>query len=119
MKSATHIHLHHVQSVYSGPEGKLWELLMGQQIHIGGLQSSTALADRAGIRPGQQGVDLCCATGAGHCAREGEIIRQRVRQELGLPVLEWEVPSLVDPLLPTLGSRLQALLETARLRRRR
>ncbi len=65
MKSATHIHLAHVQSVYSGPEGKLWELLMGQQIHIGGLQSSTALADRAGIRPGQQGVDLCCATGAG------------------------------------------------------
>ena len=57
--------------------------------------------------------------GASHCAREGEIIRQRVRQELGLPVLEWEVPSLVDPLLPTLGSRLQALLETARLRRRR
>ncbi len=57
--------------------------------------------------------------GASHCAREAEIIRQRVRQELGLPVLDCEVPSLVDPLLPSLGSRLQALLETARLRRRR
>jgi ubiquinone/menaquinone biosynthesis C-methylase UbiE len=65
MKSASHIHLTDVQSVYSGPEGRLWELLMGQQIHIGGLQSSTALADHAGIRPGQQGVDLCCASGAG------------------------------------------------------
>ncbi len=65
MKSAPQIHLADVQRVYSGPEGRLWELLMGEQIHLGGLASSTDLAERAGIREGQIGVDLCCASGAG------------------------------------------------------
>jgi SAM-dependent methyltransferase len=65
MKSAPQIHLSDVQAVYSGPEGRLWELLMGEQIHIGGFQSSMDLAQRAGIAAGWQGVDLCCCTGAG------------------------------------------------------
>ncbi len=65
MKSLPQIHLSDVQTVYSGPEGRLWELLMGEQIHIGGFQSSLDLAERAGIGPGQAGVDLCCASGAG------------------------------------------------------
>jgi ubiquinone/menaquinone biosynthesis C-methylase UbiE len=65
MKSAPQIHLSDVQSVYSGPEGRLWELLMGEQIHIGGFASSMDLAERAGIGEGWQGVDLCCALGAG------------------------------------------------------
>ena len=54
-----------VQSVYSGPEGKLWELLMGEQTHIGGLTSSMDLAQKAKIRPDTQGVDFCCCSGAG------------------------------------------------------
>src|ERR1035437_5875857 len=65
MKSAPQLHLSDVQAVYSGPEGRLWELLMGEQIHIGGFQSSMDLAQRAGITAGWQGVDLCCCTGAG------------------------------------------------------
>jgi ubiquinone/menaquinone biosynthesis C-methylase UbiE len=65
MKSTPQIHLSDVQSVYSGPEGRLWELLMGEQIHIGGLTSSMDLADRAGLGEGGHGVDLCCCTGAG------------------------------------------------------
>jgi SAM-dependent methyltransferase len=65
MKTFPQLHLADVQAVYSGPEGRLWELLMGEQIHIGGLTASTDLAERAGIGPGQQGVDLCCASGAG------------------------------------------------------
>ncbi len=65
MKSAPQVHLPDVQAVYSGPEGQLWELLMGEQIHIGGLQSSMDLAERASIREGQQGIDMCCASGAG------------------------------------------------------
>ena len=65
MKSSPQIHLSDVQSVYSGPEGRLWELLMGEQIHIGGFQSSMDLAQRAGITAGWQGLDLCCCTGAG------------------------------------------------------
>lgn len=65
MKSLTGIGLANVQAVYSGPEGELWELLMGEQIHLGGLESSRAVAAAAGIVPGMVGVDLCCCTGAG------------------------------------------------------
>lgn len=65
MKSLPGIQLSDVRGVYSGPEGDLWELVMGEQIHIGGLASSMDLADRAGIEPGMNGVDLCCCTGAG------------------------------------------------------
>lgn len=54
-----------VQAVYSGAEGRLWELLMGEQIHVGGLASSLDLAERASLSPGMKGVDLCCASGAG------------------------------------------------------
>ncbi len=61
----TQITLADVQAVYSGPERALWELIMGQQIHIGGLQSSQELAAKAGIGAGMFGVDLCCCTGAG------------------------------------------------------
>jgi len=54
-----------VQAVYDGAEGDLWELVMGEQIHIGGLASSMDLADRAGIETGSEGVDLCFRNGAG------------------------------------------------------
>ncbi len=65
MKSIAHVGLADVQAVYSGPEGELWRLIMGEQIHIGGLESSQDLARRADIKPGFSGVDLCCCTGAG------------------------------------------------------
>ncbi|MBN1257599.1 MAG: methyltransferase domain-containing protein [Planctomycetes bacterium] len=59
------IKLDNVQEVYSGPEGDLWELVMGQQIHIGGLASSMDLAEKAGISEDTKGIDLCCCNGAG------------------------------------------------------
>ncbi len=65
MKSAPQIHLRDVQAVYAGAEGRLWELLMGEQIHLGGFQSSMELATLGEIKPGSKGVDLCCCTGAG------------------------------------------------------
>jgi len=65
MKSIDGIGLGDVTATYDGPEGDLWELIMGQQIHIGGFQSSMDLAARAGIGTGQHGVDLCCCNGAG------------------------------------------------------
>lgn len=65
MKSTDGISLKNVQEVYSGPEGDLWELIMGEQIHIGGFTSSMALAEKAGIGAGMNGVDLCCCNGAG------------------------------------------------------
>ncbi|MEN6576221.1 MAG: methyltransferase domain-containing protein [Phycisphaerales bacterium] len=65
MKSVSGIGLKDVQGVYSGPEGRLWELVMGEQVHIGGLTSSMDLAEQAGIGAGMKGVDLCCCNGAG------------------------------------------------------
>jgi ubiquinone/menaquinone biosynthesis C-methylase UbiE len=65
MKEIKGIGLKNVQEVYGGPEGDLWELVMGEQIHIGGFQSSMALATKAKITAGMKGVDLCCCTGAG------------------------------------------------------
>ena len=38
---------------------------MGEQIHIGGFASSTALAQKAAIAEGMKGVDFCCCNGAG------------------------------------------------------
>ena len=65
MKTLDTITLDNVKAVYSGAEGSLWELIMGEQIHIGGMASSNALADAAGLVPGLHGVDLCCCSGAG------------------------------------------------------
>ena len=65
MKCATGIDLKAVQAVYNGPEGDLWELIMGEQIHIGGFTSSMDLAERASIGSGMRGVDLCCCNGGG------------------------------------------------------
>jgi ubiquinone/menaquinone biosynthesis C-methylase UbiE len=65
MKSTTNIGLANVNEVYDGPEGDLWELIMGQQVHVGGFKSSMDLAERAGVGPGLHGVDLCCCNGAG------------------------------------------------------
>ena len=57
--------------------------------------------------------------GASHCAREGAIILEIVRQKIGIPAIELEIPPVCDAMRPSLGSRLQALVETARARRTR
>lgn len=61
----TGMNLENVQEVYSGPEGELWELIMGEQIHVGGWAQSKILAEAAGIHRGQKVLDLCSALGAG------------------------------------------------------
>jgi hypothetical protein len=55
--------------------------------------------------------------GASHCAREGEVILEMVRRQLGIPGIELEIPPVCDAMRPSLSSRLQALIETARARR--
>jgi len=59
------IGLSDIQAEYGRPDGDLSELIMGEQVHIGGMHSSMELAQRADIGAGMVGVDLCCATGAG------------------------------------------------------
>ncbi|MGO8677176.1 MAG: 2-hydroxyacyl-CoA dehydratase [Limisphaerales bacterium] len=67
---------------------------------------------------GAEAVVVSRIPGASHCAREGAVIHEAVRKELGIPAIELEIPPICDAMLPTLGSRLQALLETAKARRR-
>ena len=65
MQTISGVTLADVQAVYDGAEGDLWELVMGEQIHIGGFVSSMDLAERGDIESGMSGVDLCCCNGAG------------------------------------------------------
>jgi len=65
MKALDGIGLAEVNAVYDGAEGDLWELIMGHQIHVGGLNASLDLAERAAIGEGMKGIDLCCCNGAG------------------------------------------------------
>jgi ubiquinone/menaquinone biosynthesis C-methylase UbiE len=53
-----------VQVVYEGIQAQIYELFMGQQIHIGGFRSTMELADLARIAAGDRGVELCCGSGA-------------------------------------------------------
>jgi hypothetical protein len=80
-------------------------------------------ADRAGriVRECQavraEAVVVSRIPGASHCAREGNIILEIVRRDIGIPAIELEIPPVCDAMLPSLGARLQALVETARARR--
>lgn len=68
-------------------------------------------------RFGAEAVVVSSIPGASHCALEGTIIGDIVRRRLALPILEIEVPPITDSQEPTLGTRLEALVETARSRR--
>lgn len=65
MKTLSSVQNTAIQEIYSGAIGKLWELVMGEQIHINGFQSSCNLLSASGIKEGMRGVDLCCCSGAG------------------------------------------------------
>lgn len=55
--------------------------------------------------------------GASHSPWEGALIREHVSRHTGLPAVEVEIPPVCDAMLPTLRTRLQALVETVQARR--
>lgn len=59
-----------------------------------------------------QAVIISRIPGASHCALEGKIIGEVVQNQLGLPVLEIEVPPLTDAMAPNIRTRIEALVET-------
>lgn len=63
-------------------------------------------------RFGAEAVVISRIPGASHCATEGTVIGQIVRRQLGVPVVEIEVPPITDSMEPTLRTRLEALVET-------
>lgn len=54
-----------VSQVYAGPGGKLWELLMGEQIHVGGAEQTDVLAKKIGLNKEKDIylLDICSALG--------------------------------------------------------
>lgn len=54
-----------VSEVYAGPGGKLWELLMGEQIHVGGAEQTDILAKKVGLNKKNDLylLDICSALG--------------------------------------------------------
>ena len=54
-----------VTEVYAGPGGKLWELLMGEQIHVGGTEQTDVLAKKVGLdtKSDIYLLDICSALG--------------------------------------------------------
>lgn len=66
---------------------------------------------------GSEAVLISRIPGASHCATEGTVIAEAVR-ELGLPVVEIEVSPVTDSMQTTLSTRIQALIETAIQRRK-
>lgn len=65
-----------------------------------------------------EGVVISRIPGASHCAWEGQIIQEQVQRRLGLPVVEIEVSPVTDAMCPTLQTRLEALVETIKKRRK-
>ncbi len=61
-----------VNEIYEGPVGSLWEILMGEEIHVGGEEETDILARCAGLRKSSSVLDVCSALGgpARHLARE-------------------------------------------------
>jgi hypothetical protein len=83
--------------------------------------SATDRADRICTdlaRYNAEGVVVSRIPGASHCAAEGAVIAEQVRSRLGLPVVELEVPPIIDSMEPTVRTRMEALVETAREQRR-
>jgi len=83
--------------------------------------SSTDRAERicADIhRLGSEAVLISRIPGASHCALEGEVIGEIVQEKFDIPVLEIEVPPVTDSMRPTVRTRLEALVETVKARRK-
>jgi len=70
-------------------------------------------------RFGAEAVLISRIPGASHCALEGEVISDIVQDKFDIPVLEIEVPPVIDSMRPTVRTRLEALVETIKARRTR
>jgi benzoyl-CoA reductase/2-hydroxyglutaryl-CoA dehydratase subunit BcrC/BadD/HgdB len=70
-------------------------------------------------RFGAEGVVISRIPGASHCAMEGAVIANVVKERLRLPVVEIEVPPVTDPMLPRLRTRIEALMEAVMGRRKK
>ncbi|MCL7412541.1 MAG: methyltransferase domain-containing protein [ANME-2 cluster archaeon] len=52
-----------VNDAYEGPAGILWEMLMGEHIHVGGEAETDIMAQKAGMNSETRVLDICSALG--------------------------------------------------------
>ena len=87
---------------------------------MAGSSADRAARISADIRTfGAEALVISRIPGASHCALEGQVIGEIVRDKLDIPVVELEIPPLTDSIRPTLRTRLEALVETVRERRKK
>ena len=84
---------------------------------VGSPADRAARVVRDAAQFGAEGVVISRIPGASHCGLEGALLARHIRRAADLPVLELEVPPVLDPLEPTLATRLEALVETVLQRR--
>ncbi len=70
------------------------------------------------IKYGSEAVLISRIPGASHCALEGEIISQVIRENFDIPVIEIEVPPITDSMRPAVQTRLEALVEIVKAKPR-
>jgi len=68
-------------------------------------------------RYGAEAVLVSRIPGASHCALEGRMIGEIVQERFDMPVVEIEVPPVIDSMRQTVRTRLEALAETVKARR--
>jgi len=73
---------------------------------------------REAAAAGAEAIVVSRIPGASHCASEAILIGRIAARRLGLPVLDLEVPPVLDAMEPTVAARLEALMETAVNRRK-
>lgn len=103
--------IENVSEVYEGAGGILWELLMGEQIHVGGAQETDILAQKAGISSESHILDVCSALGGParqlaqqyHCHITGLDATSRMNQEAiarteqaGITTIEYRQGNALD-----------------------
>ena len=72
MNNGRNISIGDISDAYTGAVGTLWEMVMGEEIHIGGSPATRELASMAGIGKESRVLDICSALGgpARHLAGE-------------------------------------------------
>lgn len=63
MKNGIDLSIADICEAYAGPIGALWEMVMGEEIHVGGAGETDRLAVLAGVRAGDHLLDICSALG--------------------------------------------------------
>jgi hypothetical protein len=84
---------------------------------VGPTADRAARICREAVAAGAEAVVVSRIPGASHCASDSLLIGRIVERQLGLPVLDLEIPPVLDAMEPTIVARIEALVETARSRR--